>query len=83
MSEPTAPTSDTTTSETSFDKARIKVLLLEGVHQSAVDNLLDAGYTNLKRLDHALQGDALAEALADVHMLSIRSQTQLSLRGAQ
>ncbi len=78
MSEPTAPTSDTTTADTSFEKARINVLLLEGIHQSAVDNLLAAGYTNLKRLDHALQGDALAEALADVHMLGMRSRTQLT-----
>ena len=78
MSEPTTPTSGTTTADTSFEKARINVLLLEGVHQSAVDNLLDAGYTNLNRLDHALQGDALAEALADVHMIGIRSRTQLT-----
>ncbi len=78
MSELTTPASDTTTADTSFEKARINVLLLEGVHQSAVDNLLDAGYTNLNRLDHALQGDALAEALADVHMIGIRSRTQLT-----
>ena len=63
---------------TSFDKKRIKVLLLEGVHQSAVDALQAAGYENLTRLDHALQGDELAEALASAHMLGIRSRTQLT-----
>jgi len=65
-------------SKTSFDKSRIKVLLLEGVHPSAVETLEADGYRNLTRLDHALQGDELAEALADVHMLGIRSRTQLS-----
>ena len=78
MSEPTTRALATTTADTSFEKARINVLLLEGIHQSVVDNLLEAGYTNLNRLDHALQGDALAEALADVHMLGMRSRTQLT-----
>ncbi len=65
-------------STTSFDRNRIKVLLLEGVHDSAVRTLEAAGYANLTRLDHALQGDELANALRDVHMLGIRSRTQLS-----
>jgi len=65
-------------SKTSFDKKKIRILLLEGVHQSAVDTLHADGYHNLTRLDHALQGEDLAGALADVHMLGIRSRTQLS-----
>ena len=36
------------------------------------------GYENVVRLDHALQGDDLAEALGDVHMLGIRSRTQVT-----
>ena len=63
--------------KTSFDKARIKVLLLEGVHPSAVSNLENAGYRNVTALPHALQGAELAEAIRDVHMLGIRSRTQL------
>ena len=66
--------------QTSFDKDRIKILLLEGVHASALRNLETAGYHNVTALSHALQGDALAEALADVHMLGIRSRTQLDAR---
>jgi D-3-phosphoglycerate dehydrogenase len=65
-------------SATSFDKHRIKILLLEGVHVSAVETLKAAGYENLTRLDHALQGDELATALAQAHMLGIRSRTQLT-----
>lgn len=54
------------------------MLLLEGVHRSAADSLLSAGYTNLRQLDQALQGEDLSDALADVHMLGIRSRTQLT-----
>jgi D-3-phosphoglycerate dehydrogenase / 2-oxoglutarate reductase len=63
--------------KTSFDKGRIKVLLLEGVHPSAVGNLEQAGYRSVTALPHALQGADLAEAIRDVHMLGIRSRTQL------
>ncbi len=62
---------------TSFDKDRIRILLLEGVHPSAAANLNSAGYHNVTALGQALQGDELAEALADVHMVGIRSRTQL------
>jgi len=63
---------------TSFDKNRIKILLLEGVHPCAVEALTADGYENITELKHALQGDELAAALADVHMLGIRSRTQLT-----
>ena len=36
------------------------------------------GYSNVTRIDHALQGAELAAALKDVHMLGIRSRTQLT-----
>ncbi len=65
-------------SQTSFDKAKIKILLLEGVHASAVATFKAAGYTNLELATGALQGSTLAAALADVHMLGIRSRTQLN-----
>ncbi|MEM8766434.1 MAG: phosphoglycerate dehydrogenase [Pseudomonadota bacterium] len=65
-------------STTSFDKNRIKILLLEGVHPCAIEALAADGYENVTRLDHALQGDELAAALSDVHMLGIRSRTQLT-----
>lgn len=64
--------------QTSFDKSRIKVLLLEGVHASALQTFRAAGYTTIDARAAALQGKALAEAIADVHMLGIRSRTQLS-----
>ena len=63
--------------ETSLNRDRINVLLLEGVHESAVDSLKSAGYVNIEQHKSALQGDALAEALNGVHLLGIRSRTQL------
>ena len=65
-------------SNTSFDKSRIRILLLEGVHPRAAESLAADGYRNVTRLDHALQGDELAAALRDVHILGIRSRTQLT-----
>lgn len=66
------------TDPTSFAKDRIKVLLLEGIHESASAQLRTQGYSNLAETKTALQGDALTEALADVHILGIRSRTQLT-----
>lgn len=63
---------------TSFDKDKIRILLLEGVHPCATERLAADGYRNVTRLDHALQGSELAKALSDVHMLGIRSRTQLT-----
>lgn len=62
----------------SFAKDRIKVLLLEGIHESAAEQLREHGYTNLVEEKTALQGEALATALQDVHILGIRSRTQLT-----
>jgi D-3-phosphoglycerate dehydrogenase len=64
--------------QTSFDKDKIKILLLEGVHPSAVGTFRSAGYTHLEVTAGALEGRALADALEDVHLLGIRSRTQLT-----
>ncbi len=63
---------------TSLDKAKIKILLLEGIHASALDVLHAAGYTNIESLPAALPDAQLKEKLADVHFLGIRSRTQLT-----
>ena len=46
-------------SQTSLDKSKIKFLLLEGVHQNAVDTLKAAGYSNIEYIKTALTGDEL------------------------
>ena len=47
----------------SLAKDKIKVLLLEGVNDSAVQMIEAAGYSNMTRLSKALEGDALKEAV--------------------
>lgn len=61
----------------SFDKSRIRVLLLEGVHDSAQQHFRQAGYDNVTVLKEALSGDELAQALKGTHILGIRSRTQI------
>jgi D-3-phosphoglycerate dehydrogenase / 2-oxoglutarate reductase len=58
-------------------KDAIRVLLLEGVNDSAVALLAAAGYGQITRLPKALDGAALREALRGVHLLGIRSRTQI------
>ena len=60
----------------SLPKDKIRVLLLEGVNDSAVARFTQAGYVNLERLPKALDGQALVEAVKGVHILGIRSRTQ-------
>jgi len=62
----------------SLSKDKIKVLLLEGISDSAVQVLKDAGYDNVERLTTALDGDALLEALQETRILGIRSRTQIT-----
>lgn len=66
------------TSHLSLPKDKIHILLLEGVHQSAVDLLKRNGYNNITYLKSALEGDALKKAIKGVHLIGIRSRTQLS-----
>ncbi|GLQ30605.1 phosphoglycerate dehydrogenase [Litoribrevibacter albus] len=65
-------------SKTSLDKSKIKFLLLEGVHQSALDTLEQAGYTNIEYLKTALPQEELKEKIKDAHFVGIRSRTQLT-----
>lgn len=62
----------------SLQKDKIRFLLLEGVHQNAIDVLNAAGYTNIDYRKTALDEDALIEAIKDVHFVGIRSRTHIS-----
>lgn len=62
----------------SLPKDKIRILLLEGVHDSAVALLKASGYESVTRHKGALEGHALKEALEGVHVVGIRSRTQLT-----
>ena len=65
-------------SKTSLDKSKIKFLLLEGVHPSAVDVLKAAGYSSIEYITSSLPEAQLKEKIADAHFIGIRSRTQLT-----
>ncbi|MGH8191465.1 MAG: phosphoglycerate dehydrogenase [Rhodanobacteraceae bacterium] len=63
--------------KTSFPKGDIKVVLLEGIHPSAVEAFHSAGYTRVELHDKALPRGQLLVAIADAHIVGLRSRTQL------
>jgi len=62
----------------SLQKDKIKILLLEGLHQSAVDTFINAGYTNIESIKTALSEDELCQKIKNVHFIGIRSRTDLN-----
>ncbi|MFT8243172.1 phosphoglycerate dehydrogenase [Roseomonas sp. BN140053] len=62
----------------SLPKDRIRVLLLEGVSDSAVAAFAAAGYENVRREAKALDEASLREAIRGVHLLGIRSRTRVT-----
>ncbi|MGC7559116.1 phosphoglycerate dehydrogenase [Pasteurella sp. PK-2025] len=66
------------TTKVSLDKSKIKFLLLEGVHQSALDVLKEAGYTNIEYHKKALSDEELKVAIKDAHFVGIRSRSSLT-----
>ncbi len=62
----------------SLSKDKIKFLLLEGVHQSAIDAIKNAGYNNIDYLTTSLPAEELKVRIRDAHFVGIRSRTQLT-----
>ncbi|MDO6444307.1 phosphoglycerate dehydrogenase [Colwellia sp. 1_MG-2023] len=65
-------------SNKSLAKEKIKILLLEGVHQSAIEELKSQGYSNIEYLKTSLAEEELIEKIASVHFIGIRSRTMLN-----
>ena len=63
---------------TSFDKEKIKIVLLEGIHASAEKVFRSAGYTNIVTASKSLPKDELEQTLEDARFLGIRSRTQVT-----
>lgn len=66
----------------SYPKNRIKVLLLESIHPDALAFLKNEGYT-VELLDRSLGEAELCEAIKDVHILGIRSKTNVTAKVLQ
>jgi len=63
----------------SLDKAKIKFLLLEGIHPRARECIQDAGYSNIVEKTGAMTAQELHRALKGVHFVGIRSRTHLDV----
>lgn len=63
---------------TSYPKDKINILLLEGVHPTAIKMFKDAGYKNVESLKSALPEKELVSKMKQVHLLGLRSKTQLT-----
>ena len=62
----------------SLERNKLKVVLLEGIHPSAVEAFTADGYTQIESHPKALEGEALVEAIRDAHFVGLRSRTQLT-----
>jgi D-3-phosphoglycerate dehydrogenase len=64
----------------SYPKENIKVLLLEGIHPVAAENFRKHHFLNIETQDDAWSEEELLEKIQDVHLIGIRSKTQMTKR---
>lgn len=65
---------------TSYPKDKINILFLENISDIAVKRFAEAGYANVRKLGGALSEDELIKEIRNVHLLGIRSKTQITPR---
>ena len=63
---------------TSYPKEKVNILFLENISDAAVKRFSGAGYTSVKKLPKALSESDLMKEIEDVHLLGIRSKTQIT-----
>ncbi len=63
---------------TSFPKEKINILFLENISEKAVQQFKQNGYDNVKKIAGALSEDELIKEIKDVHLIGIRSKTQIT-----
>ncbi len=70
----------TGTNTTSYPKEKIRILFLENISDVAVKNFRQHGYVQVDKISKALSEDQLVEEIKNVHILGIRSKTQITAR---
>jgi len=63
---------------TSYPKDKINILFLENISDAAVNHFKSAGYASVRKLKGALTEEQLIQEVKDVHLLGIRSKTQIT-----
>lgn len=64
--------------KTSYPRTKIKILLLENISDSAVDEFAKSGYADVQRVNGALTEEQLIKAVKGVHLVGIRSKTRIT-----
>lgn len=64
---------------TSYPKEKIRILLLENISEAAVKNFTSQGYSQVQKIPKALNQEQLIAAIKNVHILGIRSKTQITV----
>lgn len=65
---------------TSYPKEKINILFLENISDAAVKHFVDSGYASVRKLTGALSEEQLVKEIRDVHLLGIRSKTQITAK---
>jgi len=63
---------------TSYPKEKINILFLENISDGAIKKFNDAGYVSVKKINSALSENELIKEIKNVHLIGIRSKTQLT-----
>lgn len=63
---------------TSYPKEKIRILFLENISDVAVKNFHRHGYDKVEKISRALTEEQLIQEIKDVHILGIRSKTQVT-----
>ena len=64
--------------KTSYPKEKIRILFLENISDLSVKNFKQQGYTQVEKITKALTEEELIKEVSDVHILGIRSKTQIT-----
>jgi D-3-phosphoglycerate dehydrogenase len=65
---------------TSYPKEKINILFLENISEKAVQQFKQNGYVNVRKVSGALSEAELVKEIKDVHLLGIRSKTQITAK---
>src|SRR5437870_2201397 len=65
-------------SQTSYPKEKIRILFLENISDVAIKNFRRHGYDRVDKISKAISEEQLAEEIKDVHILGIRSKTNIT-----
>jgi D-3-phosphoglycerate dehydrogenase len=67
-----------TNKQTSYPRSKIKILLLENISESAIEEFKESGYVEIKGISGALSEADLVREIKGVHILGVRSKTQIT-----